>query len=149
MNINESVLKAINEQLPSAVGSVLKDRLAQLDALEKSKTELEKNLAATNQQLSAHRSLDSKQSEINAAEGALRIREKAVADRELKMALLEQEKKFARELATTTERLFDKVFANNTIRTEVIGSKVSHSPTGGGYVQQNSEPYSETRTETK
>lgn len=130
MNINESVLKAINEQLPSAVGSVLKDRLAQLDALEKKNVELEKNLSATNQQLSAHRSLDVKKSEIDSAESSVRAREKAVADRELKMSLLEQEKVFAREIAATTERMFNVVFANNTVRSSVHSYR-------DNYVQEN------------
>jgi hypothetical protein len=142
MNINDTILKAINDELPAAVGTELKKRLDQLDKLEQENKTLRCDLETRDAKLRAHNDLLTRESAVSGREGATLARERAVSDREAKVSLLEQETKFARELAHVTERLFNTVFANNIIKTSVCGSRTEITSSPGGYTSTQSVPFS-------
>lgn len=121
MDITEQIKKAINDNLPQAVGAELQKRLAQADLFEKNNATLTSQLGEVLAKLNKHADLDSRHVALAARECALLQREQAVLKRENEQALNDLKVLCSAEKVELVKGLFNTVFANNTIRARTLG----------------------------
>lgn len=123
MNITDDINKLIAQQLPAAVGDVLKQRLALCDKLEAGEaarvTQIT-NLINKNAELVANEEATKKRAFANEqASILLDKRETAVTARELKVELNEFKVTAANEKADAVQAVVLAVFANNRYKYQV------------------------------
>ena len=117
MELNEKILKAIDEELPAQLGSVLKERLSQVESLER---ELQQEKRSWNTQLQENLELQekvSKHEDLDEREKALDKREADVIERERKMELNEFKVEAADQRASDVKELASIVFRNPRLTT--------------------------------
>ena len=152
--LQEGVLKLIEENYPKKVGSILSKRLTQADETER---ELERVIKDKNMYVKraeeARKDIEALQNEIGTfkdREASIKANEAQIEsrtlqldnkERELEMKLLQKELELTKESKNDIFKLTDRVFRNHTVR-ETVMKNVIGSPSGNfEYDQQNNSRF--------
>lgn len=131
--LNKKIEAAIKDSLPSAVGDVLRQRLATCDSLEVEVKRLKDERDSLNDKLAKHRPLDDRERAAIAAEQKLAERERSVLAREVRQELIEAGKKAAEEKASFALQVVGLVFANNRFKYQEFASVPGQATAGNPY----------------
>lgn len=138
MDISKDIQEVINQQLPSAVGEVLRKRLEQAEEDAKALTAYKNELAQKNKKINelSEQVVDLQQTIRDHA--ALDIREKTIADREreLKVTLLEGQLAAANDKTQFAKEVALGLVRNVEYRQSAMTSTNKHvpQPHGGTYM---------------
>jgi len=126
--LQDQLLETIRKSLPAHLSDELRKELSELAALRRELPELREKHTVLKRELSVYKA---KEHENDVRENNNIRKERELGDVERRLAALDTTLKCEKEKVQLVQDMFKTVFANNTLRTNVMGTVPVGVPAGG------------------